>query len=141
MDKAIKAYTNRSVEAAEIVQQLIELAKKMREEQQRGTQLNLTEEEVAFYDALADNESAKEVLGDTTLKMMAHELVEMIRKNVTIDWTLRDNVQANLRVKVKHLLKKYKYPPDKQQKATDTVLDQAKLLCKDWAEDNVGQSN
>ena len=134
LDKAIKAYTNRSVEAAEIVQQLIELAKKMREEQKRGTQLNLTEEEVAFYDALADNESAKEVLGDTTLKMMAHELVEMIRKNVTIDWTLRDNVQANLRVKVKHLLKKYKYPPDKQQKATDTVLDQAKLLCKDWAE-------
>ena len=134
LDKAIKAYTNRSIEAAEIVQQLIELAKKMREEQQRGAQLNLSEEEVAFYDALADNESAKEVLGDKTLKMMAHELVEMIRKNVTIDWTLRDNVQANLRVKVKHLLKKYKYPPDKQQKATDTVLDQAKLLCKDWAE-------
>jgi type I restriction enzyme R subunit len=136
LDKAIKAYTNRSLEAAEIVQQLIELARKMREEQQRGAKLDLTEEEVAFYDALADNESAKEVLGDKTLKMMAHELVEMIRKNVTIDWTLRDNVQANLRVKVKHLLKKYKYPPDKQQKATDTVLDQAKLLCKDWAETN-----
>jgi type I restriction enzyme R subunit len=134
LDKAIKAYTNRSVEAAEIVQQLIELAKKMREEQQRGAKLDLTEEEVAFYEALADNESAKEVLGDKTLKMMAHELVEIIRKNVTIDWTLRDNVQANLRVKVKHLLKKYKYPPDKQEKATITVLDQAKLLCKDWAE-------
>jgi len=65
---------------------------------------------------------------------MAHELVEMIRKNVTVDWTMRDSVQANLRVKVKHLLKKYKYPPDKQEKATITVLDQAKLLCKDWAE-------
>ncbi len=134
LDRAIKAYTNRSVEAEEIVQQLIELAKKMREEKQKGTQLNLSEEEVAFYDALADNESAKEVLGDTTLKKMAHELVEMIRRNVTVDWTLRDNVQAKLRVLVKCVLKKYGYPPDKQQKATDTVLDQAKLLCRDWAE-------
>jgi type I restriction enzyme R subunit len=134
LDKAIKAYTNKSIETAQVIEQLIELARKMREEQKRNTQLNLTEEEIAFYDALADNESAKEVLGDKTLKMMAHELVDMIRKNVTIDWTLRDNVQANLRVKVKHLLKKYKYPPDKQEKATITVLDQAKLLCKDWAE-------
>ncbi len=134
LDRAIKAYTNRSVEAAEIVQQLIELAKKMREEKQRGTQLNLSEEEVAFYDALADNKSAKEVLSDKTLKKMAQELVEIIRRNVTVDWTLRENVQAKLRVLVKRLLKKYGYPPDKRQKATDTVLDQAKLLCKDWAE-------
>ncbi len=141
LDRAIKAYTNRSVEAAEIVQQLIELAKKMREEKQRGTQLNLSEEEVAFYDALADNESAKEVLGDKTLKKMAQELVEIIRRNVTVDWTLRDNVQAKLRVLVKRLLKKYGYPPDKQQKATDTVLDQAKLLCKDWAETPVKTKN
>ena len=134
LDKAIKAYTNRSIEAAEIIQQLIELAKKMRDEQQRGTKLNLTEEEIAFYDALADNESAKQLLGDETLKQMAKELVETVRKNVRIDWTLRESVQARLRVLVKRLLKKYGYPPDKQQKATDTVLDQAKLLCKDWAE-------
>jgi type I restriction enzyme R subunit len=134
LDKSIKAYTNKSIEAAQVIQQLIELAKKMREEQKRGTRLNLTEDEVAFYDALADNESAREVLGDQTLKTMAKELVEMVRKNVTIDWTLRDNVQAKLRVLVKRILKKYGYPPDKQQRATDTVLDQAKLLCKDWAE-------
>jgi len=134
LDKAIKAYTNKSIAAAEIIQQLIELAKKMREEQNRGKQLNLTEEEVAFYDALADNESARQVLGDQTLRTMARELVETVRKNVTIDWTLRESVQAKLRVLVKRTLKKYGYPPDEQQKATDTVLDQAKLLCKDWAE-------
>jgi type I restriction enzyme R subunit len=106
----------------------------MREEQLRGIKLNLTEEEIAFYDALADNESAKQVLGDETLHKMARELVETVRKNVRTDWTLRENVQARLRVLVKRLLKKYGYPPDMQQVATDTVLDQAKLLCKDWAE-------
>jgi type I restriction enzyme R subunit len=113
----------------------------MREEQLRGIKLNLTEEEIAFYDALADNESAKQVLGDETLHKMARDLVETVRKNVRTDWTLRENVQARLRVLVKRLLKKYGYPPDKQEKATITVLDQAKLLCKDWAEENVGEHN
>lgn len=134
LDKAIKAYTNKSIEAAEVIQQLVELAKKMREEQDRGKRLNLSEEEVAFYDALADNESARQILGDEKLKSIAQELVETVRRNVTIDWTLRESVQAKLRVLVKRALKKYGYPPDKQQRATDTVLDQAKLLCKDWAE-------
>jgi len=134
LDKAIKAYTNKSIEAAEVIQRLIELAKKMREEQDRGKKLNLTEDEVAFYDALADNESAREVLGNETLKTIARELVDMVRKNVSIDWTLRESVQAKLRVLVKKILKKHGYPPDKQQKATETVLEQAKLLCKDWAE-------
>ena len=106
----------------------------MRDEQQRGAKLNLTEEEIAFYDALADNESAKQVLGDETLQKMAKELVETVRKNVRIDWTIRESVQARLRVLVKRLLKKYRCPPDKQQKATDTVIEQAKLLCADWAE-------
>jgi type I restriction enzyme R subunit len=106
----------------------------MREEQKRGTTLDLTDDEIAFYDALADNESAKEVLGDETLRTMARELVDTVKKNVSIDWTMRENVQAKLRVLVKKTLKKYGYPPDKQQKATDTVLEQAKLLCKDWAE-------
>lgn len=134
LDKSIKAYTNRSIEAAEIVQQLIELAKKMSEEQKRGVALNLSEEEVAFYDALADNVSAKQVLGDETLKKMATELVTTVRHNISVDWTVRDDVQAKLRVLVKRLLKKYGYPPDMQETATVTVLDQAKLLCKDWAE-------
>jgi type I restriction enzyme R subunit len=136
LDKAIKAYTNKSIEAAEVIQQLIELAKKMRDEQDRGKKLNLTDDEVAFYDALADNESAREVLGDETLKTIARELVDTVRKNVSIDWTLRESVQAKLRVLVKKILKKHGYPPDKQQKATETVLEQAKLLCKDWAENN-----
>ena len=112
LDKAIKAYTNKSIETAQVIEQLIQLAKKMREDQKRGIQLNLTEEEVAFYDALADNESAKQVLGNKTLKLMAHELVDMIRKNVTVDWKMRDSVQAKLRVMVRHLLKKYGYLPD-----------------------------
>ena len=116
MDKAIKAYTNKSVETAQVIEELIELAKKMREEQKRNTELNLSEEEIAFYDALADNESAKQVLGDKTLQVMAKELVDMVREKVTIDWTLRDSVQAKLRVMVKHILKKYGYPPDKQKK-------------------------
>ena len=134
LDKAIKAYTNRSIETAEIIQQLIEMAKVMVETNKRDAQLNLSEEEIAFYDALADNESAKQLLGDKILKQMAQELVVMLRANVTIDWTIRDSAQAKLRVMVKHLLKKYKYPPDNQEKALLTVLDQAKTTCKDWAE-------
>ena len=116
LDKAIKAYTNKSVETAQVIEELIELARKMREEQKRNTELNLSEEEIAFYDALADNESAKQVLGDKTLQVMARELVDRVRKNVTIDWTLRDSVQAKIRVMVKHILKKYGYPPTNKKK-------------------------
>jgi type I restriction enzyme R subunit len=90
--------------------------------------LGLSEAELAFYDALETNDSAVKVLGDDTLKIIARELVKTVRKNVTIDWTLRENVQANLRVMVKRVLKKYGYPPDKQDKATVTVLEQAQLL-------------
>jgi type I restriction enzyme R subunit len=134
LDKAIKSYTNKSIETAQVIQQLIDLARKIREEQNRGTKLNLTEDEVAFYDALANHPGVKEVMGDETLKTISRELVQTIRNNVRIDWTLRESVQAQLRIAVKRILRKYGYPPDKQQKATDTVLDQAKLLAKDWAE-------
>jgi len=134
LDKAIKAYTNKTIETAKIIEELIELAKKMREGEKRGEKLNLTEDEVAFYDALEVNDSAVKVLGDETLRTIARELVEAIRKNVTIDWTMRENVQARIRVMVKRILKMYGYPPDKQKKATETVLEQAELLCKDWAE-------
>ncbi len=134
LDKAIKAYTNKSIETAEVIEQLIELAKKMQDEQKRSRKLGLTEDEVAFYDALTAHDGIKEVMGDEKLMIIARELVENIRKSVKIDWTMRENVQAEMRVKVKKILRKYGYPPDKQQKATDTVLEQAKLLCKDWAE-------
>ena len=136
LDKAIKAYTNKSIETAEVIEQLIDLARKMRDEEKRGQKLGLNENEVAFYDALVDHDGVREVMGDEKLMIIARELVENIRNSVTIDWTMRENVQAQMRVKVKKILKKYGYPPDKQQKATDTVLEQAKLLCKDWAETN-----
>lgn len=134
LDKAIKAYTNKNIETAEVIEQLIELAKKMQNENKRTKEMGLSEDEVAFYDALADHEGVKEVMGDEKLMIIARELVESIHNSVTIDWTMRENVQAEMRVKVKKILRKYGYPPDKQQKAADTVLEQAKLLCKDWAE-------
>ena len=132
LEKAIKAYTNKSIETAEIIQELIDLAKKIRVEQNRGKDLGLNEDEIAFYDALADNESAKEVLGDETLRTIARELVVTVKKNITIDWSVRESVQAKLRVIVKKVLRKYGYPPDKQEKATITVLEQAKLLGYEW---------
>ena len=107
-------------------------AAKIREEQNRGKDLGLNEDEIAFYDALADNESAKEVLGDETLRIIARELVVTVKKNITIDWSVRESVQAKLRVIVKKILRKYGYPPDKQEKATITVLEQAKLLGYAW---------
>jgi type I restriction enzyme R subunit len=136
LDKAIKAYTNKSIETAQVIQQLIDLARNMRADPSRGAQLNLTDDEVAFYDALVDHTGVKEVMADEQLKVIARELVQTIKNNVRIDWTLRESVQAQLRIAVKRVLRKYGYPPDKQQKATETVLDQAKLLANDWAETN-----
>ncbi len=134
LEKAIKRYQNKSIETARVIEELIELAKGMREASRRGEELSLTEDELAFYDALEVNDSAVKVLGNETLRTIARELVETIRKNVTIDWTLRESVQAKLRVMVKRVLKKYGYPPDKQKKATETVLEQAALICKDWVD-------
>jgi len=132
LDKTIKRYTNRSVEAAQVIEELIELARKVREEKNRGKQQNMTEDELAFYDALGVNDSAVQVLGNETLKKIALELTQMIRNSVTIDWTQRESVQAEIRLKVKKILRKYGYPPDKQEKATQTVLEQAELIARDW---------
>jgi len=129
LEQAIRKYQNRAIETAQVIEELIQLAKDMREANARGEKLGLSEEEVAFYDALETNDSAVKVLGDETLRTIARELVETVRKNVTIDWTLRENVRAQLRVLVKRILRKYGYPPDKQEKATQTVLEQAELLC------------
>ena len=134
LERTIRRYTNRTIEAAQVVEELIELAKKMRKSDERTKEMGLTEAEIAFYDALADNESARVVLGDKILRRIAIEITEKIRKNVTIDWTLRENVQAKLRVIVKRTLRKYDYPPDKREEATALVLEQAKLIAKDWAE-------
>ena len=134
LEKAIKKYQNKSIETAKVIEELIRLAKDMREANKRGEKLNLTEEELAFYDALEVNDSAVKVLGDEILRTIARSLAETIRKNATIDWTLRESAQAKLRVMVKRVLKKYGYPPDKQKKATETVLEQATMIAKDWAE-------
>jgi len=134
LEKAIKKYQNKSIETTKVIEELIKLAKDMREANKRGEKLNLTEEELAFYDALEVNDSAVKVLGDEILRTIARSLAETIRKNATIDWTLRESAQAKLRVMVKRVLKKYGYPPDKQKKATETVLEQATMIAKDWAE-------
>jgi len=129
----IKKYQNRTIEAAQVIAELVDLAKKIRAEKERGEDIGLSPEEVAFYDALCVNESAIKELGDSTLMQIAKEMVIMLRKNTTIDWMIKENVQAKLRVYVKKLLWKYNYPPDKQESATQTVLEQANLLCKDWS--------
>ena len=99
----------------------------------RGEQLGLSEDELAFYDALETNDSAVQVLGDETLRAIAQELVETVRRNVTIDWTLRENVRANLRRHVRRILRRHGYPPDMQEQATITVLEQAEVLSDAWA--------
>jgi type I restriction enzyme R subunit len=132
LEQTIRRYQNRAIEAAQVIEELIQLAKEMREASARGEQLGLTEDELAFYDALETNDSAVKVLGDETLRSIARELVNIVRNNVTIDWTLRENVRAQLRVLIKRILRKYGYPPDKQEKATQTVLEQAALLSAEW---------
>ena len=126
--ETLRRYQNRAIEAAQVIEELIGLAKEMREANARGEQLGLSEDELAFYDALETNDSAVQVLGDETLCKIARELVETVRNNVTIDWTLRENVRANLRRLVKRTLRRYGYPPDKQEQATRTVLEQAELM-------------
>jgi len=133
LEQTIRRYQSRAIEAAQVIEELIALARDMRAANVRGEELGLSEEELAFYDALEANDSAVKVLGEPTLKTIARELVATVRRNVTIDWTLRENVRANLRRLVKRILRKYGYPPDKQEKATQAVLEQAELLSAEWA--------
>jgi type I restriction enzyme, R subunit len=134
LERTIRSYQNRTLESAEVIAELIKLAEDIRDAQKRGEILKLTDDEIAFYDALEVNDSAVKVLGDDTLKNIARELVETVRNNATIDWTVRETVRAKLRVMVKRILRKYGYPPDKQEKATQTVLEQAEVIAKDWAQ-------
>ena len=132
LEQTLRRYQNRAVEAAQVIEELIQLARDLREANVRGVELGLSEDEIAFYDALETNDSAVNVLGDQVLRTIARELVETVRRNVTIDWTLRETVRAQLRVLVKRVLRKYGYPPDKQEKATRTVLEQAEVLSAGW---------
>ena len=122
-----------AIEAAIVIVELMPLARDMRQASQGGEVLRLTEDEVAFYDALETNDSAVKMPGDEALRTIARELVATVRANVTIDWTVRENVRAHLRVLVKRILRKHGYPPDKQEKATQTVLEQAEVLSQEWA--------
>jgi type I restriction enzyme R subunit len=133
LEQTVRKYQNRSIDTAKVIAELVELAKDMRAAQRRGEDLGLGNDEVAFYDALEVNDSAVKVLGDETLRTIARELVETVRRNVTIDWTVKEGARAKLRTLVKRVLRKHGYPPDKQEQATQTVIQQAELLCKDWA--------
>ncbi|MBN2103057.1 type I restriction endonuclease subunit R [bacterium] len=135
LEQAVKKYQNRAIEAAEIIQELIDLAKEIRKAGEKGNELGLTEDELAFYDALADNGSAKELLGDEKLVLIAQLLVERVKKSVSIDWTLRENARAQIRVMVKRILREYGYPPDLEKAATELVIEQAEVLCKEWTID------
>ena len=132
LERTLRRYQNRAIEAAQVIEELIDLAREMREANARGELLGLSEDELAFYDALETNDSAVKVLGDETLRDIARQLVETVQRNLTIDWTLRENVRAKLRVLVKRILRRYGYPPDKQEKATRTVLEQAEVLSEGW---------
>ena len=132
LEQTLRRYQNRTVGTAQVIEELIQLARELRTANARGEELGLSEDELAFYDALETNDSAVQILGDEILRMIARELVETVRGNVTIDWTLRENVRANLRRLVKRILRKHGYPPDKQEKATRTVLEQAEVLSTSW---------
>ena len=133
LSNVIKRYQNRAIETAQVIEELIEMAKKFRAAATRGEALGLSDDEVRFYDALADNESAVRELSDETLKLIAHELTENLRQNLSVDWSARESVRAKLRLMVKRILRKYKYPPDQQEAAIELVLLQAQALGEAWA--------
>ena len=132
LEQTIRRYQNRAVEAAQVIQELIGLAREMREANARGKALGLSDNELAFYDALGVNDTAVRVLGDETLRDIAREPIQTLRNNLTIDWTRRENVRANLRRLVKRVLRKHGYPADKWESATRTVLEQAEALSEMW---------
>jgi type I restriction enzyme R subunit len=133
LKKALLAYHNRAIATQEVIEELIKIAKELEAAGKRGEKLGLTDDEVAFYDALAANDSAVQAMGDAKLKVIAAELITKVRTSVTIDWTLRESARAKIRVIVKRILNKFGYPPDLQEEAVKTVLKQAELLCADWA--------
>jgi type I restriction enzyme R subunit len=133
LERAMRSYTNRSLDAAEVIAELVELAKQLRAEHDRGARLGLRDDELAFYDAVCQNDSAVLELGDDTLKVIAHELVGIVRRNVSVDWDKKEQVRASLRRHVRRLLARHRYPPDKQESAVRLVLRQAELFAADFA--------
>ncbi|MBC6487346.1 type I restriction endonuclease subunit R [Aeromonas hydrophila] len=132
LSKVIQRYQNRSIETAQVIEELIDMAKKFAAVSKRGQALGLNDDELAFYDALANNEASVRELGDEILAKIAHELTASLRRSVTVDWSSRESVRARLRLLVKRILRKYKYPPDQQEEAAQLVLAQAESLCEVW---------
>lgn len=130
LEAALRKYQNRAIETTQVIMELIELAKQISEAEKRGESTGLTPDELAFYDALAENESAREVMGDEILVQIAKDLTASIKKNISVDWAIRESVQAKMKMTIKRLLKKYGYPPDKTAKAVDIVMEQTKLMCQ-----------
>ena len=133
LEDAVARYHANAITTAEVLQELIQLAKDIRAARQRGEESGLSDEEIAFYDALAENESAVQMMGDDKLKLIAHELLMSLRENVSVDWAHRDSARARMRVLVKRILRKYGYPPDLQDTAVQTVLQQAEALSSGWS--------
>jgi type I restriction enzyme R subunit len=133
LERTVRQYQNRAIDSIRVLSELIDLAKDLREADRLGEQTGLSSEELAFYEALEVNDSAVQLLGDERLRAIARDLVESIKHNVTIDWAVRESIRARMRVTVKRILRKYGYPPDKQEKATQTVIEQAELLSETWA--------
>ena len=132
LENAVRRYQNRSIEAAQVIEGLLGIARTVRESKERDEELDMSAEEIAFYDALSNNDSAVDVLGDDTLREMASTLTDIVRRNVSVDWMRKKSARARLRVLVKRFLKEYGYPPDKQKMALDTVVDQAEQFGDDW---------
>jgi type I restriction enzyme, R subunit len=130
LSEAIARYESRSLTTMQLIEHLIEFAKELRDDPERAGSMGLTEDELAFYDALAQSASAVQVLGDAQLRMIAQELVRSVRENATIDWNLRASVRAGIKLKIKKILRKHGYPPDASESATEQVLEQAELLCQ-----------
>ena len=132
LKNTINKYQNRSLEAAQVIEELIAMAKKFKEDLEKGKSLKLNDAELAFYDALSNNQSAKELMGDELLVKIAKEVAEKLRSNLTVDWSVRESVRARLRLIIKNLLRKYKYPPDEQISATELILRQAETISEEW---------
>jgi type I restriction enzyme R subunit len=133
LKKTLNAYHNRAIATQEVIEELIKLAKELDAATKAGQEMGLTDDEKAFYDALAANDSALMAMGDDKLKVIAAELISQVKKSVTIDWTLRESARAKIKVMVKRILNRHGYPPDMQEEAVRTVLKQAELLCAEWA--------
>ena len=133
LQQALNKYRNRAIETAQVIEELIAMAQEFRAAAERGEDLGLSADEMAFYDALETNQAAVRELGDDILRKIAAELTDQLRKNISVDWSVRDTVRARLRLLVKRILRKYKYPPDLEQHAIDLVLQQAETLSEAWA--------